>query len=185
MDVLRSWIITLVSVTIVCSIIEKFAPQGNLNKYVKLICGLVVTVVIITPVLNLLSGDFKIDSIAWKQYVEMSESELKNRITRLQEEDSSQILELYRTSLINDVKTRFKGHREYIVTNVDAVIYENPKDERFGLLRSIYLNLEPTDDNRMKTISDETITNIRNQLIAAFGIKENQIIIDLSAFSGG
>ncbi len=185
MDVLRSWIITLVSVTIVCSIIEKFAPQGNLNKYVRLICGLVVTVVIITPVLNLLKGDFEIDSIAWKQYVKMSEGELKNRILKLQEEDSSQMLELYRTSLINDVKTRFKGHREYIVANVDAVIYEDPKDERFGLLRSIYLDLEPTDDNRMKTVSAQTITNIKNQLIAAFGIKENQIIIDLSAFSGG
>ncbi len=185
MDVLRSWIITLISVTIVCSIIEKFAPQGNLNKYVKLICGLVVTVVIITPVLNLLKGDFDIDSIAWNQYVKMSEGELKSRVTRLQEEDSSQILELYRTSLVNDVKTRFKGHREFIVTNVDAVMYEDQKDERFGLLRSIYLNLEPTDDNRMKTVSSETITNIKNQLITAFGVKENQIIIDLSAFNGG
>ena len=56
MDVLRSWIITLVTVTVVCSIIEKFAPQGNLNKYVKLICGLTVTVVIITPALKLLKG---------------------------------------------------------------------------------------------------------------------------------
>ncbi|NLE23759.1 MAG: stage III sporulation protein AF [Clostridiaceae bacterium] len=186
MDVLRSWIITLVSVTIVCSIIEKFAPQGNFNKYVKLICGLIVTVVIITPVLNLLKGgDFKIDSIAWKQYVKMSEGELKNRISKLQEEDSSQMLELYRTSLINDVKTRFKGHREYIISNVDAVIYEDPKDERFGSIRSIYLNLEPTDENRMKTVSAQAIANIKNQLIAAFGIKENQIIIDLSAFSGG
>ena len=106
-------------------------------------------------------------------------------MTRLQEEDSSQILELYRTSLVNDVKTRFKGHREFIVTNVDAVMYEDPKDERFGLLRSIYLNLEPTDDNRMKTVSSETITNIKNQLITSFGVKENQIIIDLSAFNGG
>lgn len=185
MDVLRSWIITLVSVTIVCSIIEKFAPQGNLNKYVKLICGLVVTVVIVTPVLNLLKGDFDIDSVAWNQYVKMSEGELKSRVARLQEEDSSQILELYRASLINDVKTRFKGHREFIVTNVDAVMFEDQNDERFGLLRSIYLNLEPADDNRMKTVSAETITNIKNQLIAAFGVKENQIIIDLSAFSGG
>ena len=73
MDVLRSWIITLVTVTVVCSIIEKFAPQGNLNKYVKLICGLTVTVVIITPALKLLKGDFEIDSIVWNQYVKMSE----------------------------------------------------------------------------------------------------------------
>ncbi len=185
MDALRSWIVTLVTVTIVCSIIEKFAPQGNLNRYVKLICGLVVTVVIITPALKLLKGDFEINSISWNQYVKMSEGELKSRITRLQKEDSGQILELYRVSLINDVKSRFIGHREFIVTNVDVVLFEDPKDERFGLLRSIYLNLEPTDDARMKSISTQTITYIKNQLIAAFAVKENQIIIDHSAFSGG
>ncbi|HHU90026.1 MAG TPA: stage III sporulation protein AF [Clostridiaceae bacterium] len=185
MDVLRSWVVTLVSVTIVCSIIERFAPQGNLNKYVKLICGLVVTVVIITPVLNLLKGDYEIDSIAWNQYVKMSEKEFKTRVARLQEEDLSQILEVYRVSLINDVKTRFIGHSEFIVSNVDAVLYEDPKDKRFGLLRNLYLNLEPADDNRMKTISVKTLAYIKNQLMAAFAIEENQIIIDISAFSGG
>jgi stage III sporulation protein AF len=185
MDVLRSWIITLVTVTVVCSIIEKFAPQGNLNKYVKLICGLTVTVVIITPALKLLKGDFEISSVVWNQYVRMSEGELKSRIARLQEEDSDQILELYRLSLINDVKSRFTGEREFIVTNVDVVLFEDPKDERFGLLRSIYLKLEPTDGNRINPVSIQTITYIKNQLITVFAIKENQIIIDQSAFSGG
>ncbi len=185
MDALRSWIITLVSIAIICSIIEKFAPQGNLNKYVKLICGLVVTVVIVTPVLNLLKGDFEIDSMAWNQYIKMSEGELKNRVEKLQKEDSSQMLELYRISLTNDIKTRFKGHREFIVTNVDAVMFEDAEDEKFGLLRSLYLRLEPARDNNMKTISTETVTYIKNQLIAAFAIKEDQIIIDLNAFSGG
>lgn len=185
MDGLRTWVITLVSVTIVCSVIERFAPQGNLNKYVKLVCGLVVTVVIIKPALNLLKGDFKIDSIAWNQYVKMSESEFKSRVARLQGEDLSQVLELYRVSLINDVKTRFKGHSEFIVANADAVLHEDPNDERFGLIRSLYLNLKPADGNRMKTINAQTITYIKNQLKSAFAIEDSQIIIDISAFSGG
>jgi hypothetical protein len=92
---------------------------------------------------------------------------------------------VYRVSLINDVKTRFIGHSEFIVSNVDAVLYEDPKDKRFGLLRNLYLNLEPADDNRMKTISVKTLAYIKNQLMAAFAIEENQIIIDISAFSGG
>ncbi|MGI6083837.1 MAG: stage III sporulation protein AF [Acetivibrionales bacterium] len=185
MDELRSWIITLVTITIVCAIIEKFAPQGNLNKYVKLICGLVVTVVIVSPVLNFLKGDIKIDNMAWKQYVKMSENELKNRIEKLRKEDTSQILELYRISLKSDIKAHFKGHSEFIVANADAVLYEDPDDKNFGLLRSLYLKLEPSKDNNMQIISNETVAYIKNQLIAAFDIKDNQIIIDLSAFSGG
>lgn len=185
MNELRTWIVTLVTITIVCAIIEKFAPQGNLNKYVKLICGLVVTVVIVSPVLKFLKGDFQLDNMAWKQYVKLSEGELKNRVEKLQKEETSQMLELYRVSVINDIKAHFKGHREFIVTNADAVLYEDPDNEKFGLLRSLYLKLEPSGDNNMKTISNETIAYIKNQLIAAFEIRDNQIIIDLSAFSGG
>lgn len=185
MDVFRSWTITLLSITLISSIIEKFAPRGNLNKYVKLICGLVITIVIVTPVLNLIKGDFKIDSMAWNQYIKMSENELKNRAEKLQEKDSSQMLELYKISLTNDIKARFKGHREFIVTNVDAVMFEDAEDEKFGLLRKLYLRLEPSGDNNINTISTETVTYIKNQLIAAFAIKKDQIIIDLNAFSGG
>ena len=64
MGELRSWIITLVSITVLCSIIEKFAPQGSLNKYVRLICGLAVTTVIAMPVLNFLRSDFQLDTVA-------------------------------------------------------------------------------------------------------------------------
>ena len=75
MEELRTWIITLVTVTVLCSIIEKFAPQGNLNKYVKLICGLSVTVVMAMPVLNLwLKSDFKLDDLAWNDYMRLSEA---------------------------------------------------------------------------------------------------------------
>ncbi|MGI6122559.1 MAG: stage III sporulation protein AF [Acetivibrionales bacterium] len=185
MDALRSWIITLVSITVVCAIIEKFAPRGNLSKYVKLICGLVVTVVIVTPVISLLKGDFAIDNIAWSQYVKMSETELRSRIEKLQNEDKTQMLEIYRTSLINDIKARFKGHKDFLVTNADAVLYEDPDDKDFGLIRRLYLKIEPNVDNNIKTISNQTVAYIKNQLITTFGINDNQIIIDLSAFSGG
>jgi len=185
MDDLRTWVITLVSVTIVCSIIERFAPQGNLNKYVKLVCGLVVTVVIIKPALDLLKGDMEIDSVAWNQYVKMSEKEFKSRVERLQEEDLSQMLELYRISLINDVKTRFKGYSEFIVAEADAVLYEDARDERFGLIRSLYLSLKPAEGNKTKTINPQTVTYVKKQLAEAFAIDDSQIIIDISAFSGG
>lgn len=185
MGELRSWIITLVSITVLCSIIEKFAPQGSLNKYVRLICGLAVTTVIAMPVLNFLRSDFQLDTVAWSQYMKLSEGELKSRIEKLEREDKEQMLELYRISLISDIKTRFKGHKDFVVTGVDAVLYENDKDENFGLVRSLYLTLEPAKESRLAGIDNETVNYIKNQLIGVFAIKEDQIIIDLSKFNGG
>lgn len=185
MDALRSWIITLVTVTVLCSIIEKFAPQGSLNKYVKLICGLSVTVVMAMPVLNLARSDLKIDNLAWNDYMKLSEGELKRRIVRLQKEDSKQMLEIYRLSLISDIRGRFRGNEEISVTAADAVLYEDPEDERFGMIRVIYLTLEPVRKNSVAVINKATVDYIKKQLIEVFAIKEDQIIIDLSNFNGG
>ena len=185
MDELRSWIITLVTVTVLCSIIEKFTPQGSLNKYVKLICGLSVTVVMAMPVLNMARSDLQIDNLIWNDYMKLSEGELKRRIDKLQKEDSKQMLELYRISLISDIKARFRGNEEISVTAADAVLYEDPNDERFGMVRVIYLTLEPGSNNSLAVINNATVDYIKKQLFELFAIKEDQIIIDLSRFNGG
>lgn len=185
MDELRTWIITLVSVTILCTIIEKFAPQGNLNKYVRLVCGLAVTVVIAMPVLNFLKGDFKLESLAWNDYIKLSEGELHKRIEKLQRGDSEQMLELYRQALINDIKSRFMGEGEFIVTQVDAVLFEDSADEAFGMIRALYLTLEPGRENHLKTLKSETIAQIKNELAQVFSMDKDKVIIDVSHFKGG
>jgi stage III sporulation protein AF len=185
MEALRTWIITLVTVTVLCSIIEKFAPQGNLNKYVRLICGLAVTVAMAIPVLNLAKSDFTLDSLAWKDYVKLSEGELKRRIEKLKEEDSRKMFEIYRRSLINDIRGRLKGNDMLTVAAADAVLYEDPNDERYCMVRIIYLTLEPTGMNSSRSISKTTIDQIKKQLSEVFAVNENQIIIELSGFNEG
>jgi stage III sporulation protein AF len=185
MDDLRKWIITMVSITILSTIIEKFAPQGSTNKYVKLVCGLAVTVVIAMPVLNFLKGDFALENVAWNEYVKLSEVELKQRIERLEREDSEQMLELYRQSLIADIKTRFKAQGEYLVTNVDAVLYEGKDDDKYGMIRALYLTLEPGSQNRTGILSGASTANIRNELSQVFAVDKDNIIIDQSRFNKG
>ncbi len=185
MDGLRSWIITLVTIVVLCTIIEKFAPQGNLNKYVQLVCGLAVTLVISMPVLNFFDGDFKIEALAWNDYVKLSETELYNRIEKLQKEDSEQMLEIYRQSLISDIKSRFMGEGEFMVTDVDAVLYENSKEDTFGMIRALYLKLKPGTGNYTGVISSETVSRIKDELSQVFSVNKEDIIIDLSSFNGG
>lgn len=185
MEALKTWIITLVTVTIICTVIEKFAPQGNLNKYVRLVCGLTVTVAMAMPVLNMAKSDFKLDNLAWKDYMKLSEGELKRRIDRLRKEESEQMLEVYRLSLISDIKGRFRGNNEFSVAAVDAVLFEDPDDERFCTIRTIYLTLKPADRNSSKTISKTTVDNIKNQLAEVFAIDGNQIIIYIGGFNEG
>lgn len=182
MNELRSWVITIVTISVLCSIIESFAPKGSLNKYVKLICGLAVTTVIAMPVLNFLNRDFQLDTVAWNQYMRLSEGELKSRIEVLEKDDAIQTLELYRLSLINDIKARFKGQSEFVMSEVDAVLNENHGEENFGIIRCLYITLTPRNNNE---VSKESLSYVRNQLMQTFAIEEDQILLNLSNSNGG
>ena len=185
MNELKSWVITLVTISVLCLIIESFAPKGNMGKYVKLVCGLAVTTIIAMPILNFLNSDIEIDSIAWNQYMQISEVELKSKIVKMEEDDSAKILELYRTALINHIKTHFKGHRDFVVTDVDALLYEGYQDDNYASIRCIYITLEPSKENKVGVLSKQSEGYIKNQLTEVLAIKEDQIIIDVSKFNGG
>ncbi|NMA66217.1 MAG: stage III sporulation protein AF [Clostridiaceae bacterium] len=185
MDGLRSWIITLVTVVILCTIIEKFAPEGNLQKYVKLTCGLAVTLMISMPVVNLINSGLDIEVLAWNDYLKLSEREMQERISKLHQEDNRHLLEVYRQSLINDIKSRYMGESSFMVANVDAVLYEEPEKETFGMIRALYLILNPGPLNHAKTIDDNTISKMKEELSQVFSLEKDNIIIDTSSFNGG
>jgi len=185
MDGLRSWIITLVTVVILCTVIEKFAPSGNLEKYVKLTCGLAVTLIISMPVFSLINSGLDIENLVWSDYLKLSEKEMQDRISKLQRENNRQLLEVYRQSLINDIKSRYMGESEFMIDKVDAVLYEEPEKETFGMIRALYLTLRPGLSNHSGAIKDEILQKIRNELSQVFSLEKENIIIDTSSFDRG
>lgn len=185
MDELRTWIIALITITILCVLVEKFAPQGNVNKYVRLVSGLVVTVVIAMPVINFLKSDFKFDDVAWNEYVKMSEGELKNRVEKLRKTDDKQILEIYRMSIINDVKNRFMGEEDFEISRVDAVLVESKEHDDFGRIRTLYITLKPAVDNQLKIITDQKLEEIKSKIAQVFDLDKQKILIDVSKFNKG
>lgn len=184
MDTLRVWIISLISVTIICTVIEKFAPDGSLSKYVKLACGLVVTVVIAGPVIKFLSGDFNIEELAWKDYITVSEGEMKDRISRLEEKDSKQLLEVYRQSLVSDIKARYEGEKEFMISEVDAVLQEDSKSADYGAIRELYIKVGPPPGSSDALFGLESESRLAGELSQTFGVDRNRVIIDSSVFEG-
>jgi len=185
MDALRIWIISLVSITIICTVIEKLAPEGSLGRYVKLACGLVITIVIAGPAIKFITGDFNIENISWKDYMSVSENEMKSRITRLQKEESGQLLEIYRRSLVSDIKTRFSGEKGFSITDVDAVVQEDYKSNDYGAVREIYIKVGPPPGSSNLIFVAETEAMVKNKISQTFGVDSSRIIVDSGMLGGG
>lgn len=184
MDALRVWVISLITVSVLCSLIEEFAPKGSLNKYVKLTCGLVVALVIAGPVIKFLGGDFNILEVGWNDYIILSKGEMEKRIQRLEEEEARQLLDIYGQSLISDVMYRYQGEKEFMVREVDLVLQEDSRSSDYGAVRELYIKIGPHPDRDNTGFSRTTEHRIINEMAEAFGIERSRVMVDSSAFEG-
>jgi len=185
LDELRIWIISLITISVICAVVEKFAPEGGLNKYVKLVCGLAVAVVIAGPVLSFLGRDFSIKETAWNDYMSVSKAELESRIRRLEEEEAGRMLEVYRQSLISDVKSRYMGETDFMVTEADLVLQEDANSSDFGTIRKLYIKVGPRPGNERASFGIQTEERIKDELSQLLGIDRERIIVDSGNFEGG
>ena len=56
LDALREWILQLCAITILLGVLETLLPEGNTQKFVRVVAGLVVVCVALIPILRILTG---------------------------------------------------------------------------------------------------------------------------------
>lgn len=184
MDALRLWVVSLISISVICSLVEKFAPEGSLNKYVKLVCGLVVAIVMVGPAVRFLRGDFNVEEVAWSDYMTVSKQEMESRIRRLEEEEARRLIRVYRQSIVSDVKQRFMGETGFMVTEADLVLQEAPGSTDYGQIRKLYIKVAPRPGNEGVSFSQQDEERIRDELVRFLGIDRDRIVVDSSNFEG-
>lgn len=59
MDFLTEWITNIILFVLIATVIDLLLPNTNLQKYTKMVTGLLLIAIILSPVLKLLSSDFE------------------------------------------------------------------------------------------------------------------------------
>ena len=134
--------------------------------------------------IRFLGGDFRIQEVAWNDYVTMSKGEMERRIQRLEEEDARQLLEIYRQSLISDVKYRYQGEKDFMVIGADLVLQENSRSSDYGAIRELYIKVGPRPGNENEAFSNLLEERIRTELSQTLGIDKDRVVVDSSVFEG-
>ncbi|WP_316252479.1 stage III sporulation protein AF [Bacillus aquiflavi] len=59
MDVIKEWVTNIILFILIATIIDMLLPNSALRKYTKMVTGLLLIAVILTPVFNIFSNDFE------------------------------------------------------------------------------------------------------------------------------
>jgi stage III sporulation protein AF len=190
-DALRNWIINICTIVIFITAIEMLLPNNTLKKYGKFVLGLILVVVIITPILNLFSGNFNpnayirnaqeyIDSEEYKVDYEKYRNEniketLKNFKSNLELQCSNELKEEYPDDDFNvavyvtyDVESS-----EFNIEEIDIWV----KEGGISRIKPVNINSKTVSSNSDNQIKDRKAKEIKNYVSDKIQVSKNIINI--------
>ncbi len=92
---IKSFIVTIVSTVVLNEILLLILPDGNLKKYIKMVCAIVILIIIISPMISFFKGnsiEINLKNILNKfeqSYIENNDIDIyKNYVDQIYERNS-------------------------------------------------------------------------------------------------
>lgn len=142
-EFLTIWLKEIVLVFIFISIVELVLPNGNMKKYINMIIGFLIIIVIIGPFVKLIHKDYSFARDLYKNKIEGINFEYKENqeLNKIQEE---QIKNFYIDKLHGEIEDLVLNTTDYFIEEIKISIDEGK--ESFGKLESVELILMDNQD---------------------------------------
>lgn len=168
---IRQWCEGIIIAIIICIIIECLIPEGNNKKYIKVVIGIYIMYISLSPILNLFNYDFKLENIFEIEAYEETYSSIDNELK-----------DVYILGIEENIKEELKNFG-YEVSDVKVFV-----DINYENIEKIEIKVENKISNEIKiekiTIGDNAkkVNNIdtdysemKKFLKENYFINENQI----------
>ena len=118
MEWIRNWAMQVAGITVLAAICDVIMPRGNMQKYVRMVMGLVLIIALVKPLSGITGERFG---------AALSDSraravEMKNSMT---ERERSEVLRVYRAKLAESIDNELRA------AEIDVAVEEDT-DGRFG-----------------------------------------------------
>ncbi len=172
MELLREWIITIISVIIFVAFVEILIPNSNHKRYINVVVGFLLMIVILNPITNLIGGEIDFEEGIIKTSNQLELATAKNRINNIQSSNNEAVVKLYKNEISKQLKSRIEENTEYIVKEILVEIEDDSKSSNFGLIDSFNITLKET--NKYKEPPKTKIEPV--QINVSLGRKNNNTV---------
>ncbi|QEK12145.1 stage III sporulation protein AF [Crassaminicella thermophila] len=159
-DFLKTWILNIIAVIIFITFLEILLPSSNMKKYINMIVGLLVMLVIISPVLELVNRNTRIQEEIIKTSSDIDRKALSLSLEQFEEAQEKQIIALYKSKLENHIKDQIEYKRNIDVLRINSQIEENRQSKEFGNIKQLEILLGSEIKSQSKNQEIKPVSNI-------------------------
>lgn len=164
---ISTWAQGIIVAVIIATVIEMILPEGSSKKYIKVVIGIYILFVIVTPVIN----KFSKQSIDVSSVIDYEfEGEIKQvSSSNLEERNNLNIKSMYEMNLKSDIKNKIQG-KGFVVDNVKVEILD---DDEYTINKiDVAISGEKQEEEKKENQSKKNVVTIVDNI--------EKITIDLS-----
>ncbi|WP_108670836.1 stage III sporulation protein AF [Peribacillus acanthi] len=199
MDFLTNWITNIILFVLLATVIDMLLPSSSFQKYAKMVIGLLLIAIIITPIFQLLSSDFEqILEITMDEQNKAKNSLIENstefKKKEIQAQMDAYILEQMAVQLRTGVEEELMDEFKMQIKSVELQLLETDEPKLPDDLHTVSITLASGETQQIDAIETVTTVDIDTSrsvqeptdewndikvfLASKWGIEENQIQIE-------
>ena len=170
MGILTDWITNIVIFILLAGVMDMLLPSSAMQKYAKMVLGLLLITLLLSPLFKLVSVDFDtlLASFSSAEYVEKNQMEnmIENKKTEIQAVQDAYILEKMAVQLEKDGEEELVAQFNYEIADIDVAMNGTDQPQIPGDLEHITVVLAPVPADgqaEIETVAEVTI-NIEEPL---------------------
>lgn len=190
LNAVYEWVKNIAFYLIFITAIMNALPDNHFKKYVKLFTGMILVVILISPISRLFQFDHALDfSFVTKTY-ELELEEIQKQIGNVEDMQSEQLLSGYEETVKTRIDEIVKAEGKN-VSGMEVVFDKDPKSPEFGTIQKIELRISSEEESQDKILIDKVRIsgeekeeestlegiNIRNKITEYYGIDPQYIHI--------
>jgi stage III sporulation protein AF len=146
MQFLTEWVTNIIIFILIATVIDMLLPSSSLQKYTKMVTGLLLIAIILTPVLKLISKDFETTLQSIPVFSGTNEKNMENLIEmkkrEIQASNSAYILETMAVQLKEGTKEELMNQYGLEVANIEIKLDETNNESFPDNLQKVIVHMK-------------------------------------------
>lgn len=153
-DFISVWVQKIIYTIIFINFLEILIPNNSMKKYVKVITGLLIILVIISPITKLLNGGIEIEDVLSKNFIELKGMDIEKKQYSLEEHQNVLTLDMYKERLGYQIKKQIEKILPDADIKVEIEVFNSKGEDNYGEIKEIklYLTKKEKENYTIKTI---------------------------------
>lgn len=149
MEFIKNWILNIIIFLLLAMIIDMLLPANNMRKYVKLVTGLLLISIIMTPLFQLLSSDYEKVLASFTTKIEASEQSTGNLLEKkkieIQASQHAYTLEQMAVQMKKEVEKELMDHYQVVIKNIQISADAN-MDQPEEQINHVLVHVAPSEN---------------------------------------